>query len=178
MLMLGLTLFMGATHATPMQEWNLNDYLGEGFNSQGELKPHYQHNISVANHQLQGVPELLRELLLNERIQGEITTSTGEKERIGIELSQKGIERIFLGKIENPTLLVHADEATVVAILQSDNPVETAAQALQRNQIQYTAITAEGRAETGLVLSTKLFFVELVSHMDAFVKNVYHALSA
>ena len=178
MLILGLALIAGAAHATPMQEWNLDDYLGEGFDSQGELKPHYQHNISVANHQLQEVPEILRELLLNERIQGEIITSTGGKEIIGMELSQKGVEKIFRGKIENPTLLVQLDEATVIAILQADNPVETAAEALQQNKITYTALSQEGKMETGLVVSTKLFLVELVSHMDAFVKDVYRALSA
>ncbi len=178
LLVLGLTLLIGMAHATPLSEWELSDYLGEGFDSQGELKPHYQHNIAVANAQLQELPEVIRQLFLSERIQGEITTSSGKTEYVGIALSQKGIERISLGKIENPTLSVRVDEATVVSILQSDAPVETAANALKNNQIQYAAVTAEGRMETGLVVSTKLFLVELVSHMDAFVKNVYRALAA
>lgn len=179
-IILAAVLFSSAAFA--LEGWSAKNYLEEGFNEKGELKSHYQSNMAVANEQFQQAPEFIREILLNERIQGKIKMENGEIELIGIELSKEGIKSVFRGKMENPTLQITAEERAVVEILESDTPVDAAVKAFNEGKIAYEAIIPSDasdadKVESNFVMTTKLFFVNIASFMSGFVHNVYAALS-
>ncbi|QQR92161.1 MAG: hypothetical protein IPJ89_03295 [Candidatus Iainarchaeum archaeon] len=154
-------------------------YLAEGFNEKGELQPYYQSNIAVANAQLQQAPEFIRGILLNERIQGKILMESGKTELIGIELSKEGIQHVFRGEMDNPTLQITGNEAAVVEILNADAPVDAAVKAINAGSITYGGVSAmdEVKAESNFAITTKLFLVNIASFMSGFLEKVYSTLS-
>lgn len=170
-----------STSAFALEGWGVKNYLTEGFDEKGELQPYYQSNIAVANQQLQQAPGFIRQILLNERIQGNVKLANGEMEEIGIELSKEGIQHVFRGKMENPTLQVTAEESAVIEILQSDAPVDVAVKAISDGRITYGAPSndaLEGKeTDNSFTMTTKLFFVNIASFMSGFLQNVYSALS-
>ena len=178
-----LTGILLSSSAFAMSEWGMKEYLEEGFNGKGELKDYYQKNLGIANQELQQAPEFIRQILLNERIQGKIKMENGEIELIGVELSQKGVEKLFRGKMENPTMQIAAEESAMVEVLESDNPVETAMKAVGEGRITYSNMTVDSltdspKEESAFDVTAKLFLQNIAEFMSGFVSQVYSALGA
>ncbi len=118
------------------------EYSGEGNIPRHEptLFERLSDYVDVYNENLEKMPGFVRMLGGNERIALEIALENGSVLNIGVVTSEGRITEFSKGELEDPTLRVWTDEATVNSIITSDDPAGSAFYALKRGHIRYSGV--------------------------------------
>ena len=118
------------------------EYSGEGDIPRHEptLFERLSDYVDVYNENLEKMPGFVRMLGGNERIALEIALDNGSVLTIGVVTSEGRITEFSKGELEDPTLRVWTDEATVNSIITSDDPAGSAFYALKRGHIRYSGV--------------------------------------
>ena len=123
----------------------------DAFDAQGNFKPEFQSQITIANQQFQQLPDVTKVLFGNERMQVEITLNNGQTETIGIITQNNGVQSITKRAIDNPTLRITTSENTIQGIAQSHNPLAAFASASTNGTLKITALAPSSQAKVAIV---------------------------
>ncbi len=82
-----------------------------------------QYYVDIHNSRIDNVPQILKSLIGNVRIDLNITRSDGSIYRTGLETKNARVCRILEGGIDDPAVSINATEDAVNKILSSNNPV-------------------------------------------------------
>jgi hypothetical protein len=81
--------------------------------------------VSNYNNMLEGVPQMIKFLLGNERVNIKIAMNDGETQRIAYETRNARICNVVEGELKNPTISVAATEGALKRIDASSDPITT-----------------------------------------------------
>jgi hypothetical protein len=115
-----------------------------------------QNYASQYNTRLDGAPELVKGLLTgllgSEKIDLNISMNDGSIFSVGFETKDARISKTVMGGIQNPTIIMTANDGAIERIKVSDNPV-----AAFQEEMKYGQVTVEGTNPfTSLKLSAVL----------------------
>ena len=96
------------------------------------------------------VPKTFITIFGNERIQGEVSLSSGKTLIVGAVTKNGRVVSFTRGSLEKPSLKVYTNEETIRTILSSPTPVDTITAALSSKAIRYEAQSFVGSVKFGV----------------------------
>jgi len=124
-----------------------------------------QHGVELYNAGLDNAPSVVKTLLGDERIQIEITRANGTALMAGLETKNALIVNAIEGEIEDPTIVVEAEEEAITRIYESDDAVAALEEAEDQGEISIkgTTFTSKLKVSAALASTPALrFFVGLI----------------
>lgn len=118
--------------------------LNATFDSSGELLPSAQSQLGYANNQFQTLPDTIKAIFGNQRIVLDLTLNSGANEQLGIVFANNQLVSLTRYAPTDPTMRVTTNEATAMAIAQSDNISEAFMQAVNSGNLTYEGISGSG----------------------------------
>lgn len=96
------------------------------------------------------VPKTLVTIFGNERIQGEVSLSSGKTLVVGAVTKNGRVVSFTKGQLEKPSLKVYTNEGVVRKVLASPIPVDAINSALKEKSIRYEAQSFTGSVKFGI----------------------------
>ena len=124
-----------------------------------------QHGVEIYNSGVENAPGIVKTLLGDERIQIDITRANGTVLMAGLETKNAVIVKTIEGEIEDPTIVLEAEEVAIARVYESDDPVRAFQQAKNQGEISIrgTTFTARLKLTAALASTTALrFFASLI----------------
>jgi len=124
-----------------------------------------QHGVDIYNSGVENAPGVVKTLLGDERIQVEITRADGTFLMAGLETKSAVIVGTIEGEIEDPTIVVKAEEEAITRVYESDDPVAAFQEAKDRGKISVrgTTFTSKLKVTAALASTPALrFFASLI----------------
>ncbi|HII07093.1 MAG TPA: hypothetical protein HA349_07240 [Methanotrichaceae archaeon] len=124
-----------------------------------------QHGVDTYNSGVENAPGIVKTLLGDERIQVNISRANGTTLQAGIETKNAVIVKTIDGEIEDPTIVVEAEEEAVAKVYESDDPVEAFQQAQKQGEISIRGTTFTAKLKVNAALSSTpalSFFANLI----------------
>ena len=124
-----------------------------------------QHGVDIYNSGVENAPGVVKTLLGDERIQVEITRADGTFLMAGLETKNAVIVGTIEGEIENPTIVVEAEEEAITRVYESDDPVAAFQEAKDQGKISVrgTTFTSKLKVTAALASTPALrFFASLI----------------
>jgi hypothetical protein len=124
-----------------------------------------QHGVDIYNSGVENAPGVLKTLLGDERIQVEIVRANGTALTAGLETKNAVIVKTIEGEIEDPTIMVVAEEEAITRVYESDDPVAAFQEAKDQGKISVrgTTFTSKLKVTAALASTPALrFFASLI----------------
>jgi pectin methylesterase-like acyl-CoA thioesterase len=124
-----------------------------------------QHGVDIYNSGVENAPGVVKTLLGDERIQVEIARADGTFLMAGLETKNAVIVGTIEGEIENPTIVVEAEEEAITRVYESDDPVAAFQEAKDQGKISVrgTTFTSKLKVTAALASTPALrFFASLI----------------
>lgn len=113
-----------------------------------------QNYVDTYNQRIDGAPDILKNLIGNERIDLNITSNDGSIFSVGFETQNARVSRTVMGGIENPTIIVSATEGAIERIKASDDPVTAFQEEKGYGQVNIEGTTLVTKLKLSAVLSS------------------------
>ena len=124
-----------------------------------------QHGVDIYNSGVENAPGVVKTLLGDERIQVEIARPNGTFLMAGLETKNAVIVGTIEGEIEDPTIVVEAEEEAITRVYESDDPVAAFQEAKDQGKISVrgTTFTSKLKVTAALASTPALrFFASLI----------------
>lgn len=117
-------------------------------------------SVEQYNDNVDRLPDIIRNVVANERINADIRLSDGGTLEIGIQTRNGRVTEFQRGHLDNPTLTGSTSEGTAREIAASGDPATTALNAVQSGEIQYSGVGATNSIKTEATkIAIKVYFV-------------------
>lgn len=113
-----------------------------------------QRGVDLYNSGVENAPGVVKTLLGDERIQVEIIRADGTKLMAGLETENAVIVNATEGEIEDPTMVVEAEEEAVMGVYQADDPVAAFEEAEKKGEISVRGTTFTARLKVAAALAS------------------------
>lgn len=124
-----------------------------------------QRGVDLYNAGVENAPGVVKTLLGDERIQVEISRGNETPLMAGLETKNAFIVNMTKGEIEDPTIVMDAEEEAITRIFQSDDPVTAFEEAKDKGEISVrgTTFTSKLKVSAALASTPALrFFADLI----------------
>ncbi len=124
-----------------------------------------QRGVDLYNAGVENAPGVVKTLLGDERIQVEISRGNETPLMAGLETKNAFIVNMTKGEIEDPTIVMDAEEEAITRIFQSDDPVTAFEEAKDKGEISVrgTTFTSKLKVSAALASTPALrFFASLI----------------
>ncbi len=124
-----------------------------------------QHGVDIYNSGVENAPEVVKALLGDERVQIDISRANETALMAGLETKNAVIVSTIEGEIEDPTIVVEAEQDAIDRVYGSDDPVTAFQQAQDQGEITIrgTTFTAKLKVTAALASTPALrFFASLI----------------
>ncbi len=119
-------------------------FLDASFNAQGELSPELQGQLDAASEQFQQLPDPVKAIFGNQRVEIDLTKENGEVEHLGVVLQNNKIESFTRYPPANATMKINTDEQTALALAKNPDKGEAFVQAINSGKLEYKGLTSSG----------------------------------
>lgn len=126
------------------QSFDASSFLDNAFTENGDLVPEAQSQLSFASQQFQSLPDPVKAIFGNQRVELKLARNNGEMETFGVVLSENQIVSFARRAPENPSMQIETSEGTMVAIAQSENVSNAFIQAVNSGTLKYAAVEGGG----------------------------------
>ncbi len=113
-----------------------------------------QHGAEVYNTGVETAPGVVKTLLGDERVQIEISRPNGTVLMAGLETKNAAIVKTVEGEIEDPTIVVVAEEDAIADIYGSEDPVTAFQQAQNQGRISIRGTTFTSKLKVSAALAS------------------------
>lgn len=113
-----------------------------------------QHGVEIYNSGVENAPGVVKTLLGDERIQVEITRANGTALVAGLETKNALIVNATEGEIEDPTIVVEAEEGAITRVYSSDDPMGAFEEAEKKGEISVRGTTFTTRLKVAAALAS------------------------
>lgn len=113
-----------------------------------------QHAVGMYNLGVENAPGVVKALLGDERIEINISGAYGTALYAGLETKNAVVVRTMEGRIEDPTIVVEAEEDAVIKVLQSDDPAAAFQEAKTVGEISVRGTTFTARLKVAAALAS------------------------
>ena len=161
--LISITLLASNGFAAMSFDLSTNQLMDLLFTSTGEAKPILQQQIQKANTYVHEVPQFIRDIFGNERINVYITDVSGKVINLGAITENTRIKEIKGKLIENPSLNVFGDETTIKGILNSENRIQEFQDALREGKIRYEGIGFLSSIKFGIISFFQSIYLSISS---------------
>ena len=124
-----------------------------------------QHGVDIYNSGVENAPGVVKTLLGDERIQVEIPRANGTFLMAGLETKNAVIVKTIEGEIEDPTIVVVAEEEAIERVYGSSDPVTTFQEAQDQGEISVKGTTFTSKLKVSAALASPpalRFFASLI----------------
>lgn len=121
--------------------------------------------MDIYNSGVENAPGVVKTLLGNERFQIDITRANGTVLMAGLEMKNAVVVKTIEGEIEDPTIVMEAEEEAIVKVYASDDPVAVFQQAREQGEISIRGTTFTAKLKVSAALSSTpalSFFASLI----------------
>jgi len=126
-----------------------------------------QHGVEIYNSGVETAPGVVKTLLGDEKIQVNISRANGTALLAGLETKNAVIVKTIEGEIEDPTIVLEAEEEAITRVYSSDDPVAAFQEAKNQGEISIRGTTFTARLKlTAALASTPAlrFFASLIGN--------------
>jgi len=124
-----------------------------------------QHGAEIYNSGVENAPSVVKTLLGSERIQVDVLRENGTTLFVGLETDNAIVVNVIEGQIEDPTIVLEAQEGAIIKILQAQDPVVVFQQSRDNGDVTITGKTWGAKLKLGAALastSALKFFADLI----------------
>lgn len=116
--------------------------------------PTVEKYVDIYNDKVSGAPDILKNLLGNEKIDISVTMSNGSVLRVGLETDNGAISQVIKGEVENPTIVVVTTESAISAVTGSSDPISAFQKQMDMGQVRIEGENLVTRMKLNAVLSS------------------------
>lgn len=135
---------VGFSYVTYAQPFDVSTFLDTSFSENGTLLPELQGQLTYASQQFQALPDPVKAIFGNQRVEVKLTRNDGVAETLGVEMVNNQIISFTRHAPANPTMTIATDETTAISIAQSENISNAFIQAVNSGKLSYTAVEGGG----------------------------------
>jgi hypothetical protein len=126
------------------QSFDASSFLDNAFAENGDLVPEVQSQLSFASQQFQTLPDPVKAIFGNQRVELILARNSGKIETFGVVLNENQIVSFTRRAPENPSMQIETSEATMMNIAQSENISNAFIEAVNAGTLTYSAVEGGG----------------------------------
>lgn len=126
------------------QPIDVQTFLDASFDEGGNLLPEMQGQLVFASQQFQTLPDPVKAIFGNQRVQVNLTREDGTVETLGVVLTNNTISSFTWHAPTNPSMTLVTSESTMMDIAQSENISNAFIQAVNSGKLTYAAVEGGG----------------------------------